>query len=48
MYKLMMASLDMLVVIETWKHNNILTWRDYSRYFYNEFEYGVKRRNIGN
>jgi hypothetical protein len=40
--KLMMVSHDMLVAMQTWKNNNLLTWRDYSRYFYNEFEYGVK------
>jgi hypothetical protein len=42
--KLMMVSHDVLVAMKTWKNNNccMLTWRDYSRYFYNEFEYGVK------
>jgi len=39
----MMASLEVLVAIQTWKKNNLLTWKDYSRYFYNEFEYVVKR-----
>jgi hypothetical protein len=38
----MMVSHDALVVMKTWKKNNLLTCRDYSRYFYNEFEYGVK------
>jgi hypothetical protein len=38
--KLMMVSHDMLVAMQTWKNNNMLTWRDYSRCFYNEFEYG--------
>jgi hypothetical protein len=41
--KLMTVSHDTLVAMKTWKNNNMLTWRDYSRYFYNEFEYGVKR-----
>jgi hypothetical protein len=41
--KLMMVSHDTLVAMQTWKNNNLLTWRDYSRYFYNEFEYGVRR-----
>jgi hypothetical protein len=41
--KLVMVSHDALVAMQTWKNNNLLTWRDYSRYFYNEFEYGVKR-----
>jgi len=39
----MMVSHDALVAMETWKTNNLLTWRDYSRYIYNEFEYGVRR-----
>jgi hypothetical protein len=38
----MMVYYVVLVAIKTWINNNILTWRDYSRYFYNEFEYGVK------
>jgi hypothetical protein len=38
----MMVSHDMLVAMRTWKKNNLLTWRDYSRYFSNEFEYGVR------
>ena len=46
--KLMMVSHDGLVAIQTWKTNNLLIWRDYLRYFYNEFEYGVKRWNVGN
>jgi hypothetical protein len=29
--------------MKMWKNNNLLTWRDYSRYFYNEFEYGARR-----
>jgi hypothetical protein len=37
-----MLSHDMLMAMQKWKDNNLLTWRDYSRYFYNEFEYGVK------
>jgi hypothetical protein len=41
--KPIMVSHDMLVAMQTWKNNNMLTWRDYSRYFYNEFENGVKR-----
>ena len=41
--KLMMVSHDALVAMQTWKNNNMLTWRNYSRYFYNEFEYGVIR-----
>jgi hypothetical protein len=41
--KLMMVSHDALVAMQTWKNNNLLTWRDYSRYFYNEFDYGVTR-----
>jgi hypothetical protein len=38
----MMASDDVLVAMQTWENNNFLTWRNYSRYFYIEFEYGVK------
>jgi hypothetical protein len=38
----MIVSHDALVEMKTWKNNNLLTSRDYSRYFYNEFEYGVK------
>jgi len=45
--KLMMVSHDVLVEMETWENNNLLTWRDDFRYFYNEFEYGVKRWNVG-
>jgi hypothetical protein len=37
-----MVSHDMLVAIQTCKNINLLTWRDHSSYFYNEFEYGVK------
>jgi hypothetical protein len=47
-YKIMMVSHDMLVAMQTWKNNNPLTWRDDSRYFHNEFEYGVKRWNVEN
>jgi hypothetical protein len=39
----MMVSHDALGAMQTWKNFNLLTWMDYSRYFYNEFEYGVKR-----
>ena len=39
----MMVSTDMLMEIQTWKDNNVLTWRDSSRYFHNEFEYGVQK-----
>jgi hypothetical protein len=39
----MMVSHDTLVAMKTWKNINILTWRYYSRYFYNEIEYGVRR-----
>jgi hypothetical protein len=38
----MMVSHDALVALKTWKNNNLLTRRDYSRYFYNELEYGVR------
>jgi hypothetical protein len=41
-YKLMMVSHDALLAMQTWKNNNLLTLRDYSRYFYNEFEYDLK------
>ena len=41
--KLMMVSHDTLVAMQTWKNNNLLTWRDYSRYFHKEFEYGVRK-----
>jgi hypothetical protein len=44
----MMVSHDALVEMQTLKNNNMLTWRDYSRYFYNEFEYYVRRYNVGN
>jgi hypothetical protein len=37
----MMVSYDGVVTMQTSKNNNLLNWRDYSRYFYNEFEYGV-------
>jgi hypothetical protein len=40
---MMVSHDDVLVAMQTWKNNNLLTLRDYSRYFYNEFEYGVKR-----
>jgi hypothetical protein len=46
--KLIMVSHDVLVEMQTWKNNNLLTLSDYSRYFYNEFVYGLRRRNIGN
>jgi hypothetical protein len=39
--KLMMVSHDALMAMQTWKNNILLIWRDYSRYFSNEFEYGV-------
>jgi len=39
----MMVSCDELVAMQTWKNNNLLTWRDNLRYFHNEFEYGAKR-----
>jgi len=40
--KLMMVSHDALVEMQTWKNNNLLTWMDYSMYFYIEFGYGVR------
>jgi hypothetical protein len=40
--KIMMVSHDALVAMQTRKNNNLLNLRDYSRYFYNQFEYGVK------
>jgi hypothetical protein len=39
--KIMMVPHDALVTMKTWKNINLLNLRDYSRYFYNEFEYGV-------
>ena len=42
-FNLMMVSHDLLVPMYMWKTNNLFTWRDYSRYFYNELEYGVIR-----
>ena len=39
----MMVSNDMLMEIQTWKNNNVLTWRDSLTYFHNEFEYGVEK-----
>jgi hypothetical protein len=42
MPKLMMVPHDALVEMQTLKNNNLLTWRDYSRNFYNEFEYSIK------
>lgn len=36
-----------LMEMQTWKKNKLLTWRDDSRYFYNEFEYHVKGWNVG-
>jgi hypothetical protein len=42
MCKLMMVSHDMFMAMQTGKNNNLLIWRDYSSYVYNEFEYGVK------
>ena len=45
-YKLMMVFHDTLVAMQIWKNNNVLTWRDDSKYFRSEFEYSVKRRNI--
>ena len=41
--QLMMVFHDVLVAMRTWKNINLLTWMDDSRYFHNEFEYGVKR-----
>jgi hypothetical protein len=38
----MMVSHEELVAVQNWKENNLLTWRDSSRYFYNEFKYGVR------
>ena len=38
-----MGTTDMLMEIQTQKDNNVLTWRDSSRYFHNEFEYGVQK-----
>jgi len=38
----MMVSHDRLVAMKTWKKYNLLARRDYSKYFYNEFEYGVR------
>jgi len=32
---------------ENMEKKSLLTWRDDSRYFHNEFEYGVKRWNVG-
>jgi hypothetical protein len=40
--KIMMVSHDALMAMQTQKNNNLLNLRDYSRYFYNQFEYGVK------
>jgi len=37
-----MVSHDALVAMQTWNNNTLSTWRDFSRYFENEFEYGVK------
>jgi hypothetical protein len=39
----MMVSHDVVMAMQTWKNNNLITWRDDSRYFHNEFEDGVKR-----
>jgi hypothetical protein len=46
--KLMMVSHGGLVAMWTYKNNNMLISRGYSRYVFNEFEYGVKRWNVGN
>jgi hypothetical protein len=29
--------------MKPWKNNNILTWRDDSRFFQDEFEYAISR-----
>jgi len=42
-FKIMIVSYDVLVVMKTWKKNIMLTWRNDWRYFYNEFEYAVKK-----
>jgi hypothetical protein len=44
----MKVSHDVLVEIQTWKKNNMSTRRDHSSYFYNDLEFGVKRRNVRN
>ena len=43
----MMVSHDTLVAMQILKNNNMLTWRDDLRYFSSEFEFGVKRWNVG-
>jgi hypothetical protein len=43
--KIMTVSHDALVTMKTLEKNNMLTWRDDLKYFHNQFEYGVKRRN---
>jgi len=37
------VSHDLLVAMKPWKNNNILTWRDDSRFFQDEFEYDISR-----
>jgi len=43
MCNLMIVSHDVLVQCKHGNKNNMLNWRDYSMYFYNEFEYDVNR-----